>query len=201
MNQEYPGGEMRSMMNRLKGPSGSIPTGSTQWDSSWPEFVKYDERHYLFSYLEGRFGIPESVFDDYLLFKRKKSWLILRDVPHIMNASQLKVLTLGLKAFRKVGSFLKPTTKMIQIFGHAATKAKIEIDEKQLTKLLDGEELQVDLDVDMGYVILVLKKSEVLGLGFYSNGKVRTQIPNKELKKALLQGNQNTAVRMKLDDT
>ena len=173
-------------MNRLTGPSGSIPTRSIQWDSSWPEFVNYDERHYLFSYLEGRFGISESVFDDYLLFKRKKSWLILRDVPHLLNASHLKVLSLGLKAFRKVGAFLKPTTRMIQIFGHAATKAMIKIDKKQLTRLLDGEELQVDLEVDTGYVILVLKKRGVLGLGFYSNGKIRSQIPKKELRIAML---------------
>lgn len=173
-------------MNRLKRPSGSIPTRSTQWDSSWPGFTKYDERHFLFSYLKDRFGIPESVFNDYLLFKRKKSWLLLRDVPHIMRSFQLKVSTLGLKAFRKIGTFLKPTTRMVQIFGHAATKAKIDIDEKQLIKLLNGEELQVDLDLDTGYVILILKKRGVLGLGFYSNGKVRSQIPKKELRKTVL---------------
>ena len=103
-----------------------------------------------------------------------------------MNASHLKVLSLGLKAFRKVGAFLKPTTRMIQIFGHAATKAMIKIDKKQLTRLLDGEELQVDLEVDTGYVILVLKKRGVLGLGFYSNGKIRSQIPKKELRIAML---------------
>ena len=172
-------------MNRLKGPSGSIPTASIQWDSSWPEFIKHDERDYLFSYLEGRFGIPESVFDDYLLFKRQKSWMILKDVSHIMSASQLKVSRLGLKAFNKIGAFLKPTTRMIQIFGHAATRAKIDIDEKQLIRLLDGEELQVDLNVDTGYVILVLKKSEILGLGFYSDGKIRSQVSKKELRIAL----------------
>lgn len=103
-----------------------------------------------------------------------------------MRSFQLKVSTLGLKAFRKIGTFLKPTTRMVQIFGHAATKAKIDIDEKQLIKLLNGEELQVDLDLDTGYVILILKKRGVLGLGFYSNGKVRSQIPKKELRKTVL---------------
>ncbi len=73
---------------------------------------------------------------------------------------------------------------MVQIFGHAATKAKLEIDENQLTRLLAGEELKVDLDLGMGYVILIVKKKGVLGLGFYSDGKVRSQIP-KEGKRCL----------------
>ena len=157
----------------------------TQWDSSWPELATEDDRHRLFSYVENRFGIPERLFDDYLLFKRKKSWSLLRYIPRFTVVSQLKIAKIGLKAFQKVGAFVKPTTRMIQIFGTAATKARFEIDEGQLQSLLAGEELRVDLDLDKGYVILELRENRILGFGFFINGRVRSQIPRKQLTKVL----------------
>jgi NOL1/NOP2/fmu family ribosome biogenesis protein len=145
-----------------------------------------DERHYLFGYLEERFGIPEDLFKEYLLFRRKQSWQLIKSVPQISTAAQLKVIKVGLRAFRKVGAFVKPTTRMIQMFGHRATKTKLEIDEEQLAILLSGEELSVDLAIDRGYLILTLKGKRVLGLGFFINGRVRSQISRKELRQAML---------------
>ena len=138
------------------------------------------------SYLEDRFGIPEELFDDYLLFKRKQSWLIMRNASQIMLASQLKVSTVGLKAFQKIGAFIKPTTRIIQIFGRAATRARLEIDEKQLSTLLLGEKLSVDPGLSKGYVILSLRENLVLGLGFYDNGRVHSQLPMKGLRAAMI---------------
>ncbi|MCP4666800.1 MAG: hypothetical protein GY849_10575, partial [Deltaproteobacteria bacterium] len=100
-----------------------------------------DERRRLLSSLEVRFGIPENVFDHYFLFKGKKSWSLLKNIPHGTPASQLKVAKAGMRAFQKVGAFVKPTTRMIQIFGHYATRGKLEIDESQLSRLLAGDEL------------------------------------------------------------
>jgi len=128
------------------------------------------------------------VFDNYLLFKRKGSWqLIDNTVLEVMSASQLKVSKVGLRAFQKIGVFVKPTTRLIQVFGQAAIKARIEIDDEQLARLVAGEELPVDMDLDTGYVILVQRKDRVLGLGFLINGKVRSQIPKKELRQAMLE--------------
>ncbi len=110
----------------------------------------------------------------------------MREAPQIYSASQLKVSKVGLKAFQRIGDFLKPTTRMIQIFGHTATKARLEIDERQLQRLLAAGELPFDLDLDNGYVILALRDNRVLGLGLFINGKVRSQIPRKELRKAML---------------
>lgn len=138
------------------------------------------------SYLEDRFGIPEELFDDYLLFKRKQSWLIIRNASQVMLASQLKVLKVGLKAFQRIGVFIKPTTRLIQIFGRAATRARLEIDEKQLSTLLLGEKLSVDLDLSKGYVILSLRENRILGLGFYDNGRVHSQLPRKGLRAAMI---------------
>jgi NOL1/NOP2/fmu family ribosome biogenesis protein len=135
--------------------------------------------------MENRFGIPGRLFENYLLFKRKKSWRLLKNIPRDAEVSKLKVTKIGLKAFEKVGAFVKPTTRMIQIFGESATKARVEIDEEQLVGFLAGEELRVDLDLDAGYVILVLRKNRILGLGFFINGRVRAQIPRKQLTQVL----------------
>jgi len=147
-----------------------------------------DERHRLFSYLEDRFGIPENLFDDYLLLKRKKSWRLLKNVPQVIFASRFKASEIGLKAFEKVSRFVKPTTRMIQIFGCAATKARLEIEENQLIELLEGGELQVDMNLETGYVILELGGNRVLGLGFIVDGRVRSQLPRKEIREIMIRG-------------
>ena len=101
-------------------------------------------------------------------------------------AAQLKVSRVGLKAFHKVGAFIKPTTRIIQMFGHAATKAKFAIDGEQLQRLVNNQDLPLNVSMDKGYVILSLGEDTVLGLGFYGHGKVKSQIPRKELRKAML---------------
>lgn len=153
-----------------------------QWDSSWPELAEERERQHLFSQLEDRFGIPRSLFDGYLLFKREKSWSLVSNSSHIVAAAQFKVSMVGIRAFQKVGAYIKPTTRMLQIFGGAATRARIVLDENQLERLLGGERLCMDLDLDRGYVILTLGKHMILGAGFYARGELHSQIPRKELK-------------------
>lgn len=148
--------------------------------------AKDDERLRLLGYLKERFGIPQDIFKDYLLFRRKKSWQLIKNVSHFTEASSLKISKVGLKAFQKVGAFIKPTTRMIQIFGHWATKAVVEIDEEQLAVLMSGQRLCADLSAGKGYVILKLKNDRVAGLGFFINGEVASQISIKELRKEML---------------
>lgn len=91
-----------------------------------------------------------------------------------------------MKAFQKVGQFLKPTTRFIQVFGRLATRAALVISEGQLKDLLEGEGLCLDLDIEQGYVILKLDEKRVLGLGLYVNGTLRSQISLKALKSAMI---------------
>lgn len=70
---------------------------------------------------------------------------------------------------------------MIQIFGRAAIRARLDIDERQFQDLLAGSALPFSLDLENGYVILSLK-GYVLGLGLYINGLVRSQIRRSELR-------------------
>ncbi len=98
----------------------------------------------------------------------------------------MKIMKAGLKAFRKVGAFIKPTTRMVQRFGRSATRARIELDESGLARLSAGERLRVDLGIDNGYVILSLDGDRILGLGLYINGETRSQVSSKELRQTMM---------------
>ena len=153
-----------------------------------------DDRHYLFSYIENRFGIPEALFDAYLLFSTKRSWVLIKNASQIAWASQLKVSKIGLRAFQRVGNFVKPTTRFIQTFGRFATEAKIQINMAQLRTFLEGGEIPVDLKLDNGYVVLSTEEDRVLGLGLLIDGKIRSQLPKKELRSAMLNMDSNNAI-------
>jgi NOL1/NOP2/fmu family ribosome biogenesis protein len=144
------------------------------------------ERHRILSDLEKRFGIRERLFENYFLLKGKRSWWLLKKFTEPTFASRLKVARAGLRAFQKVGPYVKPTTRMIQIFGREATKGKVELDENQLSRLLAGEALSIDLDIEAGYVILFLGADNILGMGLFTEGLVRSQIPHKGLRPAML---------------
>ena len=69
---------------------------------------------------------------------------------------------------------------MIQMFGHLATKASVEMDEIQLHKLVGGDPVNAELDMEDGYVILSFE-GDILGLGLFIDGRIHSQIPRKEL--------------------
>jgi NOL1/NOP2/fmu family ribosome biogenesis protein len=139
------------------------------------------DRHALFSYLEDRFGMPEKLFDDYLLFKKKKSWWLLRRSSSVLPAAQFKVSIAGLRAFQKINRYVKPTTRMIQIFGHNATRATLDLNQKEFECLETGEPFRVDFDIEDGYVIMSYE-GHPLGLGLFIKGSLLPQIPKKEIR-------------------
>jgi NOL1/NOP2/fmu family ribosome biogenesis protein len=75
---------------------------------------------------------------------------------------------------------------MIQVFGHAATRGRVDISGGELARLLAGEELPVSMEMTNGYVILVLERVHVLGLGLMIKGRVRSQLPHKEFRRTML---------------
>jgi len=150
---------------------------STQWDSSWPELSNGSEREQLLGYLEDRFGIGKDVFKEYLFFKKRNSWWILKYSNLIMNFSTLKVHMLGIRAFQLVSNYIKPTTRFIQMFGHLAKKAFIEIDHRTLNILFEKGRLEFQMDdITNGYIILMLNRRPI-GLGLYINGRIISQLP------------------------
>ena len=139
------------------------------------------DRASLLAYMYERFGIPMDVFDAYLMFTKKRSFWLVNKSQLISEISHLKIKRLGIKAFQEVGSFMKPTTRIIQFFGHLATKAVFNIDKEQLKNLLAGEYLPFNDDLENGYVILSLN-GQVLGLGLLINGEVRSQLSSKDVR-------------------
>lgn len=135
----------------------------------------------IFSFLQGRFGIPENLFDDYFLFKKKGSWWLLRKSSLINSVIRLDVVRVGLRAFGKIGRFIKPTTRFIQIFGQRATRARFELDEKGFRNVSSGAAFPIKMALDDGYVILFFQ-GQPLGLGLLLNKMLLPQIPHKELR-------------------
>ena len=70
---------------------------------------------------------------------------------------------------------------MIQIFGHNATRATLDLNRSEFESLEKGEPFREGLDIEDGYVI-ILYEGHPLGLGLFINGSVRPQIPRKELR-------------------
>ncbi|MBN1626264.1 MAG: hypothetical protein JW944_07040 [Deltaproteobacteria bacterium] len=167
------------MTDNLKERQDSTPTGTIRWDFSWPRYEK-EERYDLLYYLEDRFGIDTAVFDDYLLLKKNKSWWLLRKSDYINQAALLKVWMTGLKAFQDVGRFIKPTTRMIQVFGHYAIRCVLQIYEDDIKKLSEGKHISSDKEMDNGYIILSFRGA-ILGLGLYIDGMVTSQMPRRDL--------------------
>jgi NOL1/NOP2/fmu family ribosome biogenesis protein len=144
------------------------------------------DRNRLFSYLTHRFGISQTRFAEYLLLRKERNWFLLRETAFIHSAACLKASQAGLRAFQEVGRFVKPTTRLIQSFGRFADRAILHIDLTRLQALVRGEKIPVDLPVDNGYVILVIDKVSVLGLGLYVGGKISSQLPRREIRDAML---------------
>lgn len=140
----------------------------------------------LFSYLYERFGIPEKLFREYLLFKQKTGWFLLHSSALLEDISRIKVSKVGLRSFRKVGQFVKPTTRFIQSFGRFATKRVCCLSRDNLFRLVAGEEIPVDQDYKKGYVILANDETYILGVGFYINGKIRSQLPGNQLRTTMI---------------
>jgi len=132
--------------------------------------------------MEARFGIPASDFKDSMLFKHRQSWWFLKKSPSTPLPCGLKVDMVGMKAFQKVGAFIKPTTRLIQAFGAKATKSKVGLSGTELQSLLRKGAVELaPSDIEDGYVILCLG-DYVLGLGLLIGGKLKSQIPRKDLK-------------------
>lgn len=125
--------------------------------------------------------MPEETFDDYSILYKGKCYWFLRRSPCVDRVADLKAVAVGMRAFQELGGFIKPTTRMIQFFGHRAEKAVLNINETTLRRLICGEHIQTEMEIENGYVILSLD-SMALGLGLLINGLVRSQLPEKEVR-------------------
>jgi hypothetical protein len=89
------------------------------------------------------------------------------------------VSQVGLKAFDKVGKYLKPATRMVQLFGHHATRAVYWLTNSELHRLLKAQPLEVETGFEDGFVILRLRE-HVLGVGLLMQGTITSRIRKSE---------------------
>jgi len=160
-----------------------------QWDSSWPVLSKDEEKEWLVDYINKRFGIPGSLFADYQFFCHRNSWHILKKSPYLSEGAKLKVSGhYGIKAFYKVGKYIKPTTRMIQLFGRYADRNIIFLTIEQAHCLLNEGKIYVAEEIEDGYVIIVIEKRYIVGLGLVIGGILFSQMSGnvKQLLKYML---------------
>jgi len=145
-----------------------------------------EERQFLVSYLEERFGISASSFELYHFFRRKKSWIILKKSSHLESVTGLKIKRLGIKAFRRVGKrYVKPTTRFIQCFGGLAGRCLLDLDRTMLRQILNEGSVPMNLGIEPGYVILLLEGNLVLGLGLYVRERISLEISRRDLRDSM----------------
>jgi len=97
---------------------------------------------------------------------------------------RLKVSQVGLKAFDKVGKYLKPATRMVQLFGHHATKGVYLLSDYELEKLLRAEPVEVESGMEDGFVIFRFRE-QVLGVGLLMQGRITSRIRQSEAQRML----------------
>jgi NOL1/NOP2/fmu family ribosome biogenesis protein len=119
------------------------------------------------------------------LFGRRKRWWLLRKTTNVNLPVSLKVTQVGLKAFDRVGKYLKPATGMIQLFGHHATKGAYQLRDDEFEKLLRGDPLDVESTMESGFVILRLGQ-HVLGIGLLVQQKITSRIKKAERNRMLI---------------
>ena len=87
----------------------------------------------------------------------------------------------GLKFFRRIGGYIKPTTRFIQMFGSKAQRSRYELNELELQQIMADEPIDVEWPIEPGYVILLFK-NDIIGLGFLSQNRIQPQLPGQKSK-------------------
>ena len=139
--------------------------------------------------MEKRFGIPGSLFADYQFFCHRNSWHILKKSPYLSEMAKLKVSGYyGIKAFYKVGKYIKPTTRMIQLFGRYADRNIIFLTIEQARCLLNEGKICIAENIEDGYIIITIEKRYIVGLGLVIGGILVNQLSGslKQLFKSTL---------------
>ncbi len=130
----------------------------------------------MLGFLQNRFGIPESVFaDHHLLRRRRVVWLLSKD-DRLVNLASLPVESVGLPLLRQVKTHLKPTTAALQLLGPHANKNIVSLSLEQLRELVEKKEIKGKFGISPGYVIVVAE-TIIIGCALHLAGKLISQFP------------------------
>jgi hypothetical protein len=148
----------------------------------FPRLLSPEEREAVLSFLEKRFGLSPSLFEDYEMLKGASNfWLYPKNAPWD-KLKDLNPETVGLLFLREVSHYLKPTSAFLQRFGRWATKNIVEITKEQFNLLKERKKIEeIVLSIEPGYVILK-HEGWILGCGLYILNKLFAYIEEKILK-------------------
>lgn len=124
------------------------------------------------SYIEERFGVEKEDLEAFKIVESSSDyWLTSESME-----TELKVETCGFRFIRTTGRGLKPTTYALQFLDGRISKNIVELGREEFLKLLRREEM-VPRDISgEGYVALKFN-GDIVGCGYYKNGKVSSRIP------------------------
>jgi NOL1/NOP2/fmu family ribosome biogenesis protein len=130
----------------------------------------------VLGFLQQRFGISQTVFDDYHLFKRGATIWIFSMNKRLSEFASLRVESVGLPLLRSMNTRPKPTSASLQLFGSHANKNIATLGPQQLQKLAEIGEIRCEFPASPGYVIVVVTGA-VIGCGLYVPGRLISQFP------------------------
>jgi len=150
-------------------------------ETRFPQKVSKEEREEVLKYLEDRFGIEAFHFDNYEILRGVSNFWLFPKTEYLEKLKSLQVQTVGLLFMRQVSKYLKPTSAFLQRFGYLAKKNVVHLPEEIILILKEKNKVEINLDLEPGYVILKNKKW-ILGCGLYLPGKLFSYLEPKILK-------------------
>ncbi len=121
-----------------------------------------------------RFGIPKDAFAGLRALEEQETIFVGTD--EVMGFDAVRPMRRGIRMARVYPYSLKPTTFGMQVLGRQATRNVIDVSDEQARRLINGESLSIESDVENGFVLLRWK-GFVAGVGFYKRPVLKSQIP------------------------
>jgi NOL1/NOP2/fmu family ribosome biogenesis protein len=125
-------------------------------------------------FLRKRFLLPEDWLNGLETCKDQET--IFVGTPEVMEFNTVKPLRRGIRLCRLFTFSVKPTTFAMQVLGRAAAANRIEVDEEKAKLLINGGTIEIDAEVENGFVIIVWQRF-VVGVGIYKKPVLKSCIP------------------------
>ncbi len=100
--------------------------------------------------------------------------------------ARLKVVSVGLPFVRLVGHYLKPTSAALRLLAKEIWRNRMSLELNQALELVWAGQIELPHSLEEGYVLLEIP-GLVLGCGLALPGRIKSQIPRREIR-ALLGG-------------
>ena len=133
----------------------------------------------MFEKLKERFGLDPKLFQDYDFFinTKNKIFILNKTSSKLVESYPKRLMNVGILFARK-DAVIKPTSNMLQIFGHSARKNIIELNRPRARIYIEGFDIDFREEISAvdGYVILRYGNN-TLGCGLLKDFALKNVIP------------------------